>query len=415
MALHTRLISDDPADGTAWVRAASTGFLTPPDSDPEGLERRRANLGPGRTRGAFDGERCVATFRSFDQQLTVADGRVVTADAISAVTVTATHRRRGLLSRLMAEDLAEAKERGDAAATLVAAEYAIYGRFGFGPATLATSWRVHGPRTGLDQRWSLPDSEGSLSFADGAEIRKIGPELHERFRLGQPGAIDRDERFWRIHTGELQLPPGRWEEPFHVVHRDAAGVPQGMATYTTDTAWEAGVPAGTAEVGSLFATTPAAEAALWRFVLSLDWITTVVSKRSSPDSVLPLILPNPRAAEIAEQTDFLWLRPLDLPALLGPRTYAAEGELVLDVRDPMGLAEGRYLLTASPEGGEAVPTGRTPDLVLGTGALAQLYLGNESAARLVAAGLAEAETTRAAARADLLFHTGRRPWCPDIF
>ncbi|MDT0442048.1 GNAT family N-acetyltransferase [Streptomyces johnsoniae] len=415
MALHTRLVTDDPADGTAWVRAVSTGFLTPPDADPDSIERRRTHLGPGRNRGAFEGDRCVATFRSFDQQLTVPGGRAVLANAISGVTVLATHRRRGLLSRLMADDLADAKERGDAAATLIAAEYLIYGRFGFGPATTFTSWRVNGQRTGLDPRWSLPESEGSLSFADGAEVRKTGPELHERFRLGQPGAIDRKAQFWRVCTGDLRFGPAPWVEPFHVLYRDAAGVPQGLVTFAIEDRWEAGMPVGTATVRSLVATGPAAEAVLWRFLLSMDRVTSVVSGPVAPDSVLPLILPNPRAAEVAERADFLWLRPLDLPALLGARTYGAEGELVLDVRDPMGLAEGRYLLTAAPEGGRAVPTTRRPDLVLSTGALAQLYLGDESAERLVAAGLADAETTRAAARADLLFRTGRRPWCPDIF
>jgi hypothetical protein len=35
--------------------------------------------------------------------------------------------------------------------------------------------------------------------------------------------------------------------------------------------------------------------------------------------------------------------------------------------------------------------------------------------RLAALGALDEETPGAAARADLLLHTGRRPWCPDIF
>ncbi|UCM89609.1 GNAT family N-acetyltransferase [Streptomyces marincola] len=418
MSLHVRTVTDDaPADGDAWVRAASAGFLTPPEANPSGLEQRRERLDvPGsRPRGAFEGDRCVATLRSFDQRLTVVGGREITANAISAVTVLATHRRRGLLRRMMADDLAEARERGDVAATLIAAEYPIYGRFGFGAATAFTAWRVHAARSGLDPKWSLPASEGSLTFVDGAEVRKVGPELHERFRRGQPGAVDRSEQVWELRTGALWFGPDPWVEPFHVLYRDAAGMPQGLATFDTDNVWREGMPDGTASVRSLLATSPAVEALLWRFLLSIDWVATVDSGRTPPDSVLPLLLPNPRAARIREQADHLWLRPLDLPALLGARSYATEGELVLDVRDPLGLAEGRYLLTASPEGGLAAPTAREPDLTLPTSALAQLYLGDESAATLVAAGLADEGTTRAASRADLLFRTGRRPWCPDIF
>ena len=54
---------------------------------------------------------------------------------LTNVTVSATHRRRGLLNRMMAPDLDVAKEQGEAASILIAAEYPIYGRFGYGPAT----------------------------------------------------------------------------------------------------------------------------------------------------------------------------------------------------------------------------------------------------------------------------------------
>ncbi|MFD6726512.1 GNAT family N-acetyltransferase, partial [Streptomyces sp. NPDC060131] len=121
-----------------WNRALNTGFLRPPAVAEEQLEARRNEFVPGRSLGAFDGDRCVATFRSFDQELTAVGGGLVRADAVSNVTVTATHRRRGLLTRMMAQDLAAAKERGDVVATLIAAEYRIYGRYGFGPATSMT-------------------------------------------------------------------------------------------------------------------------------------------------------------------------------------------------------------------------------------------------------------------------------------
>jgi GNAT superfamily N-acetyltransferase len=118
-----------------WLRAVNTGFLRPPTVPQEELQARRAHFTPGRSLAAFDGETCVATFRSFPQELTAVGGTPVPADAITAVTVTATHRRRGLLTRMMAHDLAAAKARGDVVATLIAAEYRIYGRYGFGPAT----------------------------------------------------------------------------------------------------------------------------------------------------------------------------------------------------------------------------------------------------------------------------------------
>lgn len=44
-----------------------------------------------RVQGVFDAGRCVATVRSFAQELTVVGGARVRADAITGVTVTPTH------------------------------------------------------------------------------------------------------------------------------------------------------------------------------------------------------------------------------------------------------------------------------------------------------------------------------------
>ena len=45
-----------------------------------------------------------------------------------------THRRQGLLRRMLEPDLAASKERGEPVGMLIAAEFPIYGRFGYGSA-----------------------------------------------------------------------------------------------------------------------------------------------------------------------------------------------------------------------------------------------------------------------------------------
>lgn len=135
-------------------------------------------------------------------------GATVPTDAVTNVTVSPTHRRRGLLSRLMAVDLAEAKERGDVAATLIAAEYPIYGRYGFGPAAWTTRWEIDVHRTGLDPHRRVPaeGDGGRIDLVDGAEARKLGPALHDRLRARQHGAVSRDARWWDVVTGEGSSP-----------------------------------------------------------------------------------------------------------------------------------------------------------------------------------------------------------------
>ncbi|MFB7089483.1 GNAT family N-acetyltransferase [Streptomyces sp. NPDC056296] len=411
-----------------WQRAVNTGFLQPPAVGAEQLEARRNLFVPGRSLGAFDGERCVATYRSFDQQVTAVGGTLVQADAISNVTVTATHRRRGLLTRMMAQDLAAAKDRGDVVATLIAAEYPIYGRYGFGPATTMTEWTVDVPRAGLDARWAAPEDGGRIDLVDGEDVRGLGPELHERLRRAQPGAVSRAELWWQTRTGVTSVNDTPWTEPFYAVYRAADGEVEGMVSYRADDKWgDAKQPLNTATVDWLLAVTPDAERALWHYLCSIDWITTVKSGWRAPDDLLPHLLPDPRAARITTQADWLWVRILDVVRALEARTYEGQGSLVLEVVDRWGsprssgaesgggLTGGRWRLEAGAGGASCTPTTESAHLVLDVAELAALWLGDESAVRLAALGRVREERAGAARVADALLRTSRRPWCPDMF
>ncbi|MFF3874479.1 GNAT family N-acetyltransferase [Streptomyces sp. NPDC001978] len=398
-----------------WLRAAKTGFLREPVVSPEQLAVRREQFVFGRHLGAFDRGRCVATFRSFPQELTAVGGAAVPADAISSVTVSPTHRRRGLLTRMMTQDLAAAKERGDVVATLIAAEYPIYGRYGFGPATWTTEWTVDVPRTGLDPRWSGPEDGGRIDLVDGEEVRGLGPELHERVRRAQPGAVSRDELWWRTNTGAVRFEPN-WTEPYYAVYCSASGEVEGLVSYESDDNWRDKQPDNTADVNWLIASTPAAERALWHYLCSIDWITKVKSGWRGPDDLLPFFLPDLRAARLTAQSDWLWVRILDVVRALEARTYEGTGTLVLEVVDRLGLTGGRYRLEASPQGASCTQvTSGDADLTLDVAELATLWLGDESTARLAALGRVREVREGAARLADALLHTSGRPWCPDIF
>ncbi|MFZ3558933.1 GNAT family N-acetyltransferase [Streptomyces sp. BH055] len=404
-----------------WSRALNTGFLRPPTTSPQTVAKRRAHFDLTRTRAAFapaggTGTRQVATFRSFAQELTVPGGATVPTDAVTNVTVSPTHRRRGLLSRMMAADLAEAKERGDVAATLIAAEYPIYGRFGFGPAATATVWEVDVPRAGLDPRWSGPDDGGRVDLADPEEVRKVGPELHERLRARVAGVVSRDEHWWEYNTGLWPTLEDPWTEPFHAVYRNARGEVEGLVAYRADSHWGDGKrPQNTAQVQQLIAVTPAAERALWTYVCSVDWITTVRSGLRAPDDLLPHLLPDPRAARVVTQADFLWVRILDVARALEARSYETSGEFAFEVLDPAGLAGGRFTLTAAPGGAVCSPGAASPQLTVDVRELGALWLGDESVVRLAALGRLVEHEAGAAAGFGALLRTARRPWCPDVF
>lgn len=416
MALEIRTLTS-PGELPDWFRAVSVGFLRSPEVSGEEVAARSPGIDLSRTQGAYDGGRCVGTFRTTPQQMTVPGGASLPACAVTNVTVSPTHRRRGLLTRMMSEALVAAKERGDAFSSLIAAEYPIYGRYGYGPAAWTAEWEVEVARSGIDPRHTWPAGGGRVDLADAAEVREVGPALYERYRA-QPhrqGVIDRPAGWWQEHTGQRRFPGDEFTPPFHAVHRNAQGEPEGLVSWTVREHWEGKLPQNTAQVHDLTALTPDAERALWHFMLSIDWVTRVRSGHRAPDDVLPLLLPDPRAARPATLADFLWLRPLDVPRMLESRTYAVAGTLVVELLDGAGLAGGRYRLEAGPEGAVCAVSGESADLAMDVGELGTLFLGDESAVRLAALGRIEERREGAAESADTLFRTSRRAWCPDIF
>lgn len=399
-----------------WLRAQEAGFLQAAHATAADIAQLSEAYDFGRTQGAFDADtgRCVATFRSFPQELTVPGGAFVRSSAVTNVTVAPTHRRQGLLTRMMAAELAAAHARGDVLSTLIAAEYPIYGRYGYGPATSVSEWEIDVPRTGLDPRAAVPGDGGRIDLVDEAEVRELGPALHERVRAATPGAVSRNARWWRLTTGAETLSHHPYTPSFHAVYRTAQGEVAGLVRYTADDNWtDAKVPQNTVRAVQLLAVTPAAERALWHFLCSIDWVVKVRTGYRAPDDLVAGLLPDARAARLLTSADMLWVRLLDVVRALGARTYAVPGVLVLEVADPSGPAGGRYRLDAGA--GDCVRTEEPADLRLDVGTLGALYLGDASAVRLAALGAITQERPGALALADAVFRTARRPWCPDIF
>ncbi|MEU3573800.1 GNAT family N-acetyltransferase [Kitasatospora sp. NPDC036755] len=411
--LQVRAVSLDEVE--AWDKALAFGFLRP--HRERATEVRRRQWEPGRMLAGFDGGSQIATFRSFDTELTVPGGAVVPADAITNVTVSATHRRRGLLSAMMRRDLAAAAERGMAVAVLMAAEYNIYGRFGFGAATWGGGRNIDLRRTrGL--RDGLPGVPGGrIDFVDMAELRELGADLYERWRRTQPGAIGRDELWWQRTVGEVRVPGSDFKEPFAAVHRDADGTVTGLVLYRIDPKWDGAYPDGTLSVDEFIALDLPTAVELWRFVMSVDWTARVTVSRLGPDDPLPLLLQEPRAATPHEDNaDEVWLRVLDVEAAFGARTYNTSGRVVLEVDDKLGYASGRWALEVAGDGtGRCTRTTDDADLALGASELGAVYLGGQTVSGLAAAALVTELRPGAAAAADVLLRTPLRAWTPTEF
>ncbi|ARF79480.1 GNAT family N-acetyltransferase [Kitasatospora aureofaciens] len=357
---------------------------------------------------AEDG-RPVGTAAAYSFELTLPGGAVVPVSGVSNVGVLPTHRRRGVLTAMMRHQLAGLRARGEFLSVLLASEAPIYGRFGYGPATYTGNLKVARTGAALDlprARGTAADApdRGTVEVLRRADCGDLLEELYDRYRRAQPGALSRPPRWWALGAGQ---PPVSRAPRYVAVHRDADGHPDGYATYTVD--------GETLKVDETITVDDAVTTALVRFLLAHDLVTQVLFKHFPPGHPLRWQLVDFRAAEASYDTDWLWVRLLDVPQALTARGWSADGELVLDVDDPFLGERARHLLTVRDGKAECVPTDREPDLSLDVRDLGSVYLGGTAPSTLVRAGHVRAHRPEAAALADALFRAERAPHCLHWF
>ena len=395
-----------------WLRTLTTTFLEDPEGDnvDKWVRNVTRRWNPDRAWGVRDRGDWVATLETEDRTLTVPgyDGatRVLAADGLTSVTVAATHRRRGLLTRMLTDSLRAARERGDAVSMLIAAEWPIYGRFGYAPAAFTAHRTLHRERRGT----SIDGDLTRLRQVTRREFAAIAPDVFERARRRRAGQVDRDQPWW-----DEKLGLDGWETtdplPHNYVVHEGAGGPDGILAWTTrGDAYSSHAPMATVKVDGMFAATDSAERDLWAYLTGLDLVDRV--EVSGPvDEPVDWLLPDARALRVTEIVDHLWVKLLDLPAALAARRYSAPGELVLEVVDDSEVsAAGRVRLAAEDDHAEAEPTRRGPDLTLTQTALASAYLGGVSLRAQLIAGTITEHTSGALQRADAMFATGLAPF-----
>lgn len=352
--------------------------------------------------------RPVGTAATHSFELTLPGETLVPVPGVTAVGVLPSHRRQGVLNAMMRHHLDGLRNGAEFLSVLLCSETTIYGRFGYGPATYTGQLTVERHRAAL----ALPRARGaaeartagSVEVLRRAECGELLEEVYDRYRRAQPGALSRPHRWWALRAGQPPISPA----PRYVaVHRDADGVPDGYASYSTDS--------GTLTVDETITTDDAVFTALARFVLEHDLVSQVVFKHVPPEHPLRWQLEDFRAGQVSGQMDWLWVRILDVPAALTTRGWFTDGELVLDVADPFLGEHGRYLLTVRDGKAGCVPTDRKPDLSLDVRDLGSIYLGGTAPSTLVRAGHIQAHHPGAAPLADTLFRTERSPHCLHWF
>jgi predicted acetyltransferase len=375
--------------------------------DEETAERFTRNMPVERTHAAWDGDRIVGGAGVFPFGMTVPGGELPVA-GISVVGVLPTHRRRGILTELMREQLDDVHRRGEPLAMLWASEAPIYGRFGYGMASLAGDVEI-----GLDRaQFARPVAPvGSTRLLSPEESLEVLPPLYERIRRERPGMIARSGDWWELRRLNEADWSRRGAGPLNRVVLEVDGEPAAYALYRIKFTWEGGENTSEVRVIEAFGTTPHATAGIWRYLLDIDWMPTLTADHLPIDHPLFHLLAEPRRLGF-RASDALWCRLVDVEAALSGRSYAAGGEVVLEVADAFcPWNEGHWLV--GTHGAER--TESPGELALDAAAFGSVYLGGFTFEQLCDAGRVQELEPGAVGRADDLFRTSRAPWCPEIF
>ena len=173
------------------------------ENSADDAERFAQWLDVERMHAAFDGDRIVGGAGAFDYRMSVPGGDVQAA-GVTVVGVLPTHRRRGVLTKLMREQLEDCRRRGDTVAYLWASEGTIYGRFGYGLASTIGAMSLARDRARFAQPF---EPRGTVRLVDAEEAARTFPPLYEQLYAQRPGMFSRTTAWWE--TRRLHDDPAR--------------------------------------------------------------------------------------------------------------------------------------------------------------------------------------------------------------
>jgi hypothetical protein len=288
-------------------------------------------------------------------------------------------------------------EPGTHVSALHASEPAIYGRYGYGLASLELKVVLSRGTTLTAPELDAAAAAVSLrtaTISDAGMAQRMRECHRATAELG--GVVGAVEYYDRIC---LAVPVHqRGKEPWRVLLASRDDTDVGFAVFRRTHKWEQDRPAGEVEVWTVQGD-PATRLALLRRLVDLDLTGSVRLGGVGVDDPLLHWAGGPRSVDSVATLDSLWVRLVDLPDALTDRSWSAPCDVVVDVVDRTApWNQGRWRLHADASGSAEVErTDAEADLRLPVEALGAAYLGAGNLYALARAGLV-AEQRPGAAR-----------------
>lgn len=396
----------DPDEVEAFFTALFHAFHETKVEEKE-LARERIRQEVDRSIAVVDDGKIVAVGSAYSWRTTTPGGGSIPTCGITTIGTLPTHRRRGLLTQIMGALLEQAVEREEPYATLFASQAAIYGRFGFGRATIGLELDVDATRSAFHPWVEIGGITRLLSHD---EALPLMAGIYRRATPLRPGMVELPEQrdidwlFFESYEDE--------KVPFYAVHDDDEGTPDAFAIYSGKEEWKDGLPGGKLKAHYMIATSTNGAASMWRYLLDADLIVRVGTWDRAVDEPIHWFLQEPRAMR-AKVYDGLLARPLDVPGTLTARGYRGDGSIVIAVHDAIvPRVDGRYRLVVEQGEVSCERTDDDADLEGPPNAIGAVSLGGASWDELVSAGMVTESRAGATSEADRMFATSPAPWAP---
>ncbi|HLX48474.1 MAG TPA: GNAT family N-acetyltransferase [Streptosporangiaceae bacterium] len=373
-------------------------------------------LEPGHTIGVFQGGELVAAHGMTALKLTVPGGQVLDFAGFTFLLVHPLLRGRGLMSALTLHGLDLAIRDGRMPAGGGMPHHSrTHLRYGSGVAT-----RYANVEIGLDGQRELRGvtDDGRLELLGHDAALGVMHEVSAQLSGVRNGWVPRARCTDRYRYSGSAGNRARYGPMVFAGHRkevqgSGSGY-DGFLSYRQCVESDShGRPRGALQIDELFATSPQAEAQLWRHCFANPLVSSVTASRRPVRDPIIARLTDPRGWRQTVRDDMI-VYLLDVPAALAARRYSRDDTVILEVHQPDGDRR-RYALDGGLDGARCEPAGRAPDIGMPATALCAAYLGDVSLAELAAAGQVEEYTAGSLRRASAMFSWSPAPLVQDTF